>query len=140
MAVAFDGKLVVAISSRALFDLEESNRVFEQQGIEAYAREEKWDNFADCFARAREALEGKSKDRASWTADIVRYTGFSQQQHHLTEEIFDVLLEPLASEAVDRVVVRTAAHEREPVLDPVGDAEAQDLGVELGHDLRLVHH
>jgi 5'-nucleotidase len=38
MAVAFDGKLVVAISSRALFDLEESNRVFEQQGIEAYAR------------------------------------------------------------------------------------------------------
>ena len=36
MPVSFDGKLVVAISSRALFDLEESNRVFEQDGIEAY--------------------------------------------------------------------------------------------------------
>lgn len=30
-------KLVVAISSRALFDLDESNCVFEQQGIDAYA-------------------------------------------------------------------------------------------------------
>ncbi|OGA01935.1 MAG: 5'-nucleotidase, partial [Betaproteobacteria bacterium RIFCSPLOWO2_02_FULL_62_17] len=32
------GKLIVAISSRALFDLEESNRVFETEGIEAYYR------------------------------------------------------------------------------------------------------
>jgi 5'-nucleotidase len=38
MPVSFDGKLIVAISSRALFDLEESNRVFEEQGIEAYYR------------------------------------------------------------------------------------------------------
>ena len=35
-AASFDGKLVVAISSRALFDLEESNRVFEDRGVEAY--------------------------------------------------------------------------------------------------------
>jgi 5'-nucleotidase len=33
---SFDGQLVVAISSRALFDLEESNRVFEERGVEAY--------------------------------------------------------------------------------------------------------
>jgi 5'-nucleotidase len=38
MPASFDGKLVVAISSRALFDLEESNRVFEAEGIEAYYR------------------------------------------------------------------------------------------------------
>ena len=38
MSTSFDGKLVVAISSRALFDLEESNRVFEEQGVEAYYR------------------------------------------------------------------------------------------------------
>lgn len=38
MPANFDGKLVVAISSRALFDLEESNRVFEQEGVEAYHR------------------------------------------------------------------------------------------------------
>jgi 5'-nucleotidase len=36
MAASFDGKLVVAISSRALFDLEESNRIFEEQGVIAY--------------------------------------------------------------------------------------------------------
>ena len=38
MPTSFDGKLVVAISSRALFDLEESNRVFETEGVEAYYR------------------------------------------------------------------------------------------------------
>ncbi len=38
MPVTFDGKLVVAISSRALFDLEASNRVFEAEGVEAYHR------------------------------------------------------------------------------------------------------
>jgi 5'-nucleotidase len=36
MPVSFDGKLIAAISSRALFDLEASNRVFEEQGVEAY--------------------------------------------------------------------------------------------------------
>jgi len=38
MPASFDGKLVVAISSRALFDLEASNRVFEEEGVEAYHR------------------------------------------------------------------------------------------------------
>jgi len=31
-----DQKLVIAISSRALFNLEESHRVYEEQGVEAY--------------------------------------------------------------------------------------------------------
>ncbi len=35
MAVTLEGKLVIAISSRALFDLDESNRVFEEKGEEA---------------------------------------------------------------------------------------------------------
>jgi 5'-nucleotidase len=38
MPTTFNGKLVVAISSRALFDLEESNRVFEEHGVDAYYR------------------------------------------------------------------------------------------------------
>ena len=38
MPATFDGKLVVAISSRALFDLEESNRIFEKEGVVAYHR------------------------------------------------------------------------------------------------------
>jgi len=36
MPQTLDDKLVVAISSRALFDLEESNRVFEEEGLERY--------------------------------------------------------------------------------------------------------
>ncbi|SMN11748.1 5'-nucleotidase [uncultured Candidatus Thioglobus sp.] len=32
------GKLVVAISSRALFDLDESHKIFKEQGVEAYAK------------------------------------------------------------------------------------------------------
>jgi 5'-nucleotidase len=38
MPINFDGKLVIAISSRALFDLNESHDVYETQGVEAYAK------------------------------------------------------------------------------------------------------
>jgi 5'-nucleotidase len=37
MPITFDGKLVIAISSRALFDLDESHHVYEEQGVDAYA-------------------------------------------------------------------------------------------------------
>lgn len=37
MPVSLEGELVIAISSRTLFDLEESHRVFEQEGVEAYS-------------------------------------------------------------------------------------------------------
>jgi len=36
MAVSLDNKLVVGISSRALFDLEEENRIYEKQGLQAF--------------------------------------------------------------------------------------------------------
>lgn len=36
MPVSFDGKLIVAISSRALFDLDESHAIYQQQGVDAY--------------------------------------------------------------------------------------------------------
>jgi 5'-nucleotidase len=38
MASNFGNKLVIAISSRALFNLDESHRVYQEQGLEAYAR------------------------------------------------------------------------------------------------------
>ncbi|MBQ8145891.1 MAG: 5'-nucleotidase [Clostridia bacterium] len=38
MPVDLSGKLVVGISSRALFDLEEENKIFEEQGLEAYSK------------------------------------------------------------------------------------------------------
>ena len=36
MALDLNNKLVVGISSRALFDLEEENRIFEEEGLDAY--------------------------------------------------------------------------------------------------------
>ncbi|PCJ43064.1 MAG: 5'-nucleotidase [Moraxellaceae bacterium] len=36
MPIDFDGKLVIATSSSALFDLTESDKVFQEQGLEAY--------------------------------------------------------------------------------------------------------
>lgn len=37
MGLVLDDKLVVGISSRALFDLEEENRIYEQEGLKAYS-------------------------------------------------------------------------------------------------------
>ena len=34
MALKLDDKLVIGISSRALFDLEEENKIFEEQGTQ----------------------------------------------------------------------------------------------------------
>ena len=36
MPITFDGKLVIATSSSALFDLSESHRIYREQGLEAY--------------------------------------------------------------------------------------------------------
>lgn len=38
MPVSFEGKLVVAISSRALFDMADSHRVFMEEGVDAYCQ------------------------------------------------------------------------------------------------------
>jgi len=38
MTVSLSGKLVIAISSRVLFDLSESDRVFREEGLEAYSQ------------------------------------------------------------------------------------------------------
>ncbi len=38
MPVTLDGKLVIAISSRALFDLDKSNKIFEEKGEEEYTK------------------------------------------------------------------------------------------------------
>ena len=38
MPITFQDKLVIAISSRALFDLAESHRIYEEEGIDAYCR------------------------------------------------------------------------------------------------------
>ena len=37
MALRLDDKLVIGVSSRALFDLEEENRIYEEEGLDAYS-------------------------------------------------------------------------------------------------------
>lgn len=61
MPVSFKGKLVVAISSRALFDLDESHAIYENQGLEAYreyqiANEEKVLQPGDAFPLVKKLL------------------------------------------------------------------------------------
>jgi len=61
MAVTFDGKLVVAISSRALFNLDESHRIYENEGLAAYheyqvAHEEEPLQPGDAFPLVRKLL------------------------------------------------------------------------------------
>jgi hypothetical protein len=55
--------------------------------IEAYARAENYDTFADCFARATEALDGKRKDPWPHEKEIVRYTGFDARQLNVLHAI-----------------------------------------------------
>jgi 5'-nucleotidase len=38
MPVDLSNRLVIGVSSRALFDLEEANRIFESEGVDAFAR------------------------------------------------------------------------------------------------------
>src|SRR4051812_25699961 len=38
MSATLEGKLVIAISSRALFDLDASNQIFEENGEDAYTK------------------------------------------------------------------------------------------------------
>jgi hypothetical protein len=55
--------------------------------IEAYAREEKHDNFADCFARALQALDSPDVEDAPWLEGLKRYTGFDNKQVGLLQAI-----------------------------------------------------
>jgi len=55
--------------------------------IEDYAREEKYDNFADCFANASKALASTAVEEFPWIVDIVKYTGFDTRQVNVLRAI-----------------------------------------------------
>lgn len=55
--------------------------------IEAFSREEGLENFAACFARAREVLANRKGDAASWLEDVRRHTGFSDAQLNVLQAI-----------------------------------------------------
>jgi hypothetical protein len=48
--------------------------------IEAYAREQNLDNFADCFASALKAAKADEIEDYPWAAEVIRWTGFNKMQ------------------------------------------------------------
>ncbi len=76
MSVSFDGTLIVAISSRALFDLEESHRVYEQEGVDAYCqyqieRENQVLDTGVAFSLVRKLLRLNELDASKTTVEVV---------------------------------------------------------------------
>jgi hypothetical protein len=48
--------------------------------IERYARSEKLDSFADCFARAKQALDGPASEATDYTDQFVQFIGANDAQ------------------------------------------------------------
>jgi 5'-nucleotidase len=79
MPVSLDGKLVVAISSRALFDLSASHQIFEQAGLEAYrqyqiAHEEDPLQPGTAFPLIRRLLELRYPDSGEAVAEVILFS------------------------------------------------------------------
>jgi hypothetical protein len=55
--------------------------------IEAYAREEKYDNFAECFARARMSLESHKREPNEFMDAFQRFSGASDEQLGILEAV-----------------------------------------------------
>ena len=55
--------------------------------IEAYAREERLDNFADCFARAREAATSRKLQDEAWVSSLRRYAGLNDEQIRVLQAV-----------------------------------------------------
>lgn len=76
MPVDFDGILIVAISSRALFDLEEGHKIYESEGIDAYCQyqiERENDTLAKgvAFTLVQKLLALNDKDAAKTHVEVV---------------------------------------------------------------------
>lgn len=76
MPESLEDKLVIAISSRALFDLEESNRIFEEEGLENYIRyqiehEEEPLQHGAAFPLIRRLLALKNPDTGNDAVEVI---------------------------------------------------------------------
>lgn len=76
MAVNFNGILIVAISSRALFDLEEGHKIYESKGIDAYCeyqiqRENDTLQKGVAFTLVEKLLSLNDKDAAKTHVEVV---------------------------------------------------------------------
>src|SRR5699024_6626476 len=76
MPVSFDGKLVVAISSRALFDLSDSHTVYEAEGLDAFqkyqiAHEDDVLEPGDAFALVKKLLAINELERGKGRVEVI---------------------------------------------------------------------
>jgi len=99
MAVTLNGKLVVAISSRALFDFEEENRVFEQGDDRAYMQLQ------------RERLELPAKPGVAFSL-VKKLLAFNDAQAQRVEVVILSRNDPVSGLRV----MRSAAHYALPII------------------------
>lgn len=77
MLTHFNQKLVVAISSRALFDLDASHAVFEREGVDAY-----------CAYQIEWRVASGNKDKSSRHWDITRARAFQRAVEQRTFRLY----------------------------------------------------
>jgi 5'-nucleotidase len=99
MAITLDGKLVVAISSRALFDFEEENQVFEQADDHAYMQLQ------------RQRLEVPAKPGVAFSL-VKKLLAFNDAQMQRVEVVILSRNDPVSGLRV----MRSAAHYALPII------------------------
>ena len=99
MALTLDGKLVVAISSRALFDFEEENQVFEQSDDTAYMRLQ------------RERLETPAKPGVAFSM-VQKLLAFNREPSQQVEVVILSRNDPVSGLRV----MKSAAHYALPII------------------------
>ncbi len=99
MGLTLDGKLVVAISSRALFDFEEENQVFEQNDDHAYMQLQ------------RERLDVPAKPGVAFSL-VKKLLAFNETQSQRVEVVILSRNDPVSGLRV----MRSAAHYALPII------------------------
>ncbi len=99
MAITLDGKLVVAISSRALFDFEEENQVFEQNDDRAYMQLQ------------RERLDIPAKPGVAFSL-VKKLLAFNQEASQRVEVVILSRNDPVSGLRV----MKSAAHYALPII------------------------
>ena len=99
MAITLDGKLVVAISSRALFDFEEENQVFEQSDDRAYMQLQ------------RERLDIPAKPGVAFSL-VKKLLAFNQEGAQRVEVVILSRNDPVSGLRV----MKSAAHYALPII------------------------
>ena len=103
MATSLQGKLVVAISSRALFDFEEENQVFEQGDDKAYMRVQ------------LDRIEQPAKPGVAFSL-VKKLLAFNNLAHNQAEQRVEVVILSRNDPVSGLRVMRSAEHYKLPIV------------------------